>query len=156
MSMEVNFLIKKYFFYKIYIVWTSHNLSRDHKPSEKDEAARVKRRGGRIEPYRDENDEFIGPPRVWLKTEDIPGLAMTRSFGDQIAASVGILAEPEITEWKFTNEDKFLVLASDGVWEFIESEECVNIIKDYYLKNDPQGACEYLIKESSRRWMAVK
>lgn len=52
---------------------------------------------------------------------------MTRSFGDQIAASVGILAEPEINEWKLTNEDKFMVLASDGVWEFIESEE-VNLI----------------------------
>ncbi len=71
----------------------------------------------------DENDEFVGPERVWLKNEDIPGLAMTRSFGDQIAASVGILAEPEINAWKFTNEDKFLILASDGVWEFIESEE---------------------------------
>ena len=52
---------------------------------------------------------------------------MTRSFGDQIAASVGILAEPEISEWKFTNEDKFLILASDGVWEFIESEEVLNL-----------------------------
>ncbi len=48
---------------------------------------------------------------------------MTRSFGDQIAASVGVLAEPEISEWKFTREDKFMVLASDGIWEFIESEE---------------------------------
>jgi serine/threonine protein phosphatase PrpC len=62
---------------------------------------------------------------VWLKNEDIPGLAMTRSFGDQIAASVGILAEPEINEWKLTHEDKFMVLASDGVWEFIESEEVI-------------------------------
>jgi hypothetical protein len=32
----------------------------------------------------------------------------------------------------------------------------VNIVKDYYLQNDPQGACEFLIKESSKRWMAVK
>jgi serine/threonine protein phosphatase PrpC len=72
----------------------------------------------------------VGPLRVWLKNEEIPGLAMTRSFGDQIAASVGVLAEPEITEWKFTNEDKFLILASDGVWEFIESEE-VKFISNY-------------------------
>ncbi len=42
----------------------------------------------------DENNEYIGPPRVWLKSEEIPGLAMSRSFGDQVAASVGILAEP--------------------------------------------------------------
>ncbi len=48
---------------------------------------------------------------------------MTRSFGDQIAASVGILADPEIIGWKFTEDDKFLILASDGVWEFIDSQE---------------------------------
>jgi len=31
----------------------------------------------------------------------------------------------------------------------------VNIIKDYYLKSDHKGACEYLLKESSKRWMKV-
>lgn len=50
--------------------------------------------GGRIEPYRDENNEFIGPERIWLKTQDIPGLAMSRSFGDRVAASVGCISTP--------------------------------------------------------------
>ena len=118
LSMDVTF---------INIAWISHNLSRDHKPDLKDESQRIKKRGGRIEPYRDENDEFMGPARVWLRDEEIPGLAMSRSFGDEIAASVGIIAQPEITEWKLTPEDKFVILASDGVWEFIESEE-VSII----------------------------
>jgi len=36
----------------------------------------------------------IGPLRVWLKHEDIPGLAMTRSFGDEVAGRVGVIAEP--------------------------------------------------------------
>lgn len=76
------------------LVWISHDLSNDHKPSEAIEAARIKRAGGRIEAYRDENNEFIGPPRVWLKDEDIPGLAMTRSFGDKIANIVGVTCEP--------------------------------------------------------------
>jgi hypothetical protein len=31
---------------------------------------------------------------VWLKNEDIPGLAMTRSFGDEVASRVGVTAEP--------------------------------------------------------------
>ncbi len=111
--------------------WISHNLSRDHKPNLKDESQRIKKRGGRIEPYRDENDEFMGPARVWLRDEEIPGLAMSRSFGDEIAASVGIIAQPEIIEWKLTPEDKFVILASDGVWEFIESEEVLlsNIVR---------------------------
>lgn len=81
---------------KLNIEWISHNLSRDHKPDEKDESARIKKNGGRIEPFRDEDNEFIGPARVWLKDEDIPGLAMSRSFGDRVAASVGVIAEPGI------------------------------------------------------------
>jgi len=33
---------------------------------------------------------------VWIQDEDIPGLAMTRSFGDQVASTVGVIAEPGI------------------------------------------------------------
>lgn len=51
---------------------------------------------GRIEPYRDEHGEEIGPLRVWIKNEHVPGLAMTRSFGDLLGASVGVSAIPEI------------------------------------------------------------
>ncbi len=80
----------------IILAWISHNLSRDHKPSEKDEALRIKKRGGRIQPFKDEDGEFIGPARVWIKEEEIPGLAMSRSFGDRVAASVGVIAEPGI------------------------------------------------------------
>ena len=54
------------------------------------------------------------------------------------------------------NEDKFFILASDGVWEFIQSNECVDIIKDYYLANDITGCCNYLLKESSKRWIEVR
>lgn len=36
----------------------------------------------------------MGPLRVWLKHEDIPGLAMSRSFGDEVASRVGVIAEP--------------------------------------------------------------
>lgn len=72
-------------------------MTRDHKPSDKDESLRIKRKNGRIEPFRDEEDNFIGPARVWLKDEDIPGLAMSRSFGDKVAASVGVIAHPGIS-----------------------------------------------------------
>ena len=116
------------------IDWSSVDLSRDHKPSDKDEAERIKSKGGRIEAFKDEDNEFIGPQRVWIKEEDIPGLAMSRSFGDQIAASVGVIAEPEIKEYFFNKNDAFFILASDGVWEFLDSNE----VNYYYYK-----VCEY-------------
>ena len=133
--------------------WKAKNLTRDHKPNEEDEKKRIIDKGGRIESYKDEDGEFVGPERVWLKTEDVPGLAMSRSFGDDVAHTVGVIAQPEIFEYNLVNEDKFILLASDGIWEFISSDECVNIVKDYYLKDDIDGALSYLYKESSKRWI---
>ena len=49
-------------------------------------------------------------------------------------------------------EDKILVVASDGVWEFLSNEEVIKIIQPYYLKNDAEGACEKLIKEANNAW----
>lgn len=36
----------------------------------------------------------MGPARVWLKELEVPGLAMSRSLGDQVAQSVGVSPEP--------------------------------------------------------------
>ena len=69
-------------------------ISRDQKPCQADEAARIQKFGGRIDSFRDPEKNPIGPLRVWLKHEDIPGLAMTRSFGDEVASRVGVTAEP--------------------------------------------------------------
>ena len=127
-------------------------LSRDHKPTEKDEAKRIYENDGRIQPFT-EDGEFVGPQRVWIKEEEVPGLAMTRSFGDRVAATVGVMSEPEIKEFDFCEEDKFMIIASDGIWEFISSQECIDIIQSYYENNDLKGCCEYLYQESSKRWL---
>ena len=127
-------------------------LSRDHKPTEIDESKRIIENGGRIQPFTEEG-EFVGPQRVWLKDEEVPGLAMTRSFGDRVAATVGVISEPEIKEFDFDENDKFMIIASDGIWEFISSQECVEIIKGFYEKNDMKGCAEHLYEESSKRWM---
>ena len=127
-------------------------LSRDHKPTEKDEAKRILENDGRIQPFI-EDGEFVGPQRVWIKDEEVPGLAMTRSFGDRVAATVGVISEPEIKEFFFDENDKFMIIASDGIWEFISSQECIEMIQNYYVNNDLKGCCEYLYQESSKRWL---
>jgi len=135
------------------IRWVAQNLSRDHKPTIPEEAERILKIGGRIRPMKDDDGEFIGPLRVYMKDRDMPGLAMTRSFGDYFGSTAGVISEPEVSEYFFQPEDKFIVLASDGLFEFMESQEVIDIIKDYYLKNDIVGCCEYLYKESSRKWI---
>ena len=137
--------------------WVSIDLSRDHKPTEKDEAKRILNRGGRIKPFTDEvTGEEYGPQRIWIKKEEVPGLAMTRSFGDRVAASVGCICLPEIKDFKFEEDDKFLILASDGIWEFIGSEECINIIGKYYFSNNIESCCTYLYNESRKRWIKME
>lgn len=38
--------------------------------------------------------ESNGPYRVWLKNEGYPGLAMSRSIGDFVCESVGVISDP--------------------------------------------------------------
>jgi serine/threonine protein phosphatase PrpC len=102
---------------------------------------------------KDEDGEYVGPLRVYMKEKDIPGLAMTRSFGDYFASTAGVISEPEVTEYYFKEEDRFIILASDGLFEFMDNEEIVKIVKNYYEKNDIVGCCEFLYKESASKWL---
>ena len=133
--------------------WKAVNLSRDHKPDLPTEKERIEKNGGRVEPYKDNDGNYVGPDRVWVQGSDLPGLAMSRSFGDEVAHLVGVITIPEITEYYFCKEDKFIILGSDGLWEFINSEECVQIVKDFYLDKNIEGALTFLYKEASKRWI---
>ena len=133
--------------------WISFNLSRDHKPNEQDEKKRILSKHGIIEPYKDENNNPIGPDRVWVPNDKVPGLAMSRSLGDEMAHRVGVTSVPEVIEVEFCIEDKFIIVATDGLWEFINSDECVKIVGEFYLKNDIEGAINFLYRESSKRWI---
>ena len=57
-------------------------LTRDHKPDDPDEERVIIAAGGRVDTYRDAMGRKVGPERVWMKDQDLPGLAMSRSFGD--------------------------------------------------------------------------
>ena len=136
--------------------WMSIALSRDHKPNETDESSRIYASGGRVEAYQDDQGNPFGPSRVWLKNQNIPGLAMSRSFGDKVASSVGVICEPEILEFDLTPDDKFIVLGSDGIFEFLNNEDVVKLVVPYWRRNDVDGAAEVLAKEAKAAWMRVR
>jgi hypothetical protein len=52
------------------------------------------------------NDEPLGPPRVWLRDLNVPGLCMTRSFGDAVAATVGVIDSPDVVTYPLKPEDR--------------------------------------------------
>jgi serine/threonine protein phosphatase PrpC len=75
---------------------------------------------------------MVGPNRVWLKHEDVPGLAMSRSIGDNVAHTVGVTAVPVVREYFLKEDDTICIIASDGVWEFMSNKEVAEIAYSYY------------------------
>ena len=132
--------------------WKVTELSSDHKPDDPLELTRILAQGGRVSPYRSATGEPIGPARVWMKSEDIPGLAMSRSIGDLVASRIGVSSEPEITERILTPEDKMVIIASDGLWEFIQSDEVGYLASAYWSNRDLEGCCDRLVQEALSRW----
>ena len=130
------------------------NLSRDHKPNEPDENKRILFNNGRVKKCFDEDiKKFVGPDRVWLKNKEEPGLAMSRSLGDKIAHTIGVSDEPEIKSYDYDGTEKFIIIASDGIWEYVHGDECIKVIKSYYEDNkDVEEAAFAMVKEAFRKW----
>ncbi|KAF9899630.1 Protein phosphatase 2C 2 [Lobosporangium transversale] len=99
---------------------TAIAMSNDHKPMNKAEAARIVAAGG-----------FVQYNRV------NGNLALSRALGDfefKMNAMLGpeeqiVTANPAIREHKITDEDEFLVLACDGIWDCMSSQDVITFIR---------------------------
>lgn len=122
-------------------------LSMDQTPYRRDERARVRKCGARVlnvdqlegfEPIHDDWDMSLGdevdeggdPPRIWAQDGPYPGTAFTRSIGDRVAEDLGVCADPEMTSHNISSSDKLLIVASDGVWEFLTNKEVMDIVTE--------------------------
>ena len=45
-----------------------------------------------------------------------------------------------------------MVIASDGVFEFLENNECVDLISKFFEENNLESACDRLLEEAHARW----
>ena len=52
-----------------------------------------------------------------------------RSLGDA-DLKPAVTAQPEITRFQLAEDDEFLVLASDGLWDKLGNEEAVGLVMD--------------------------
>ncbi|CAN0430478.1 unnamed protein product, partial [Discosporangium mesarthrocarpum] len=52
---------------------------------------------------------------------------MSRSIGDHAVKKAGVVATPEVTVRDLQPGDSFLVIASDGVWEFMGNQEASSV-----------------------------
>jgi protein phosphatase PTC2/3 len=130
------------------VAYQAIDLTVDQNPDLPEERERIERMGG-----------FVSPPpepglsaRVWLDEGFSQiGLAMARSLGDHAVAQVGVIAEPVVTTHTVDPDDEFLIIATDGVWEFLSSEAAVEIV-GANLSRGATKATQALIEAAAARW----
>src|SRR3546814_16814574 len=82
---------------------------------------------------------------------DIPGLAMSRALGDTVAHSAGVSSEPDFFVRDLNHAtDVVLMLATDGLWEFMSDQECVELA---VAQTEPRFSVDMLIQEANDRWI---
>jgi serine/threonine protein phosphatase PrpC len=100
-------------------------LTVDHKASLPEEAKRITDAGG-----------FVGRNRV------NGVLAVSRALGDHMLKENDVVtAVPYCQETELTDEDSFLVLACDGVWDVITDQEAVDFVLQKAEATLMNGAC---------------
>lgn len=67
-------------------------------------------------------------------------LAMSRALGDHCLRGVGVVAEPEVTIIGRSEEDEFLVLASDGLWDALQDNEVCDLARRCFQRAKDRGA----------------
>ncbi|KAJ0041269.1 hypothetical protein Pint_28729 [Pistacia integerrima] len=115
-------------------------LSKDHKPDVTSERIRIEKLGGVI------YDGYLNGQ-----------LSVARALGDwHIKGSKGsncpLSSEPELEEIILTEEDEFLILGCDGLWDVMSSQCAVTMVRKALMQhNDPEKCSKALVKEALQR-----
>jgi len=126
------------------------DLSMDHKPDLPLERKRIEAAGGVVSAA---GPRGLPPSRVWVNGR--VGLAMSRSLGDGEAKLHGVIPDPEIKEFTLNpaegqgDGDKFVIAASDGIWEFISSQQACDVVMRHSNATD---ACAELVNIAETKW----
>ena len=87
-------------------------ISYDDRATDKNESERIKKLGGVV---------FGG--RVF------GNLMLTRAFGDYELKQYGVICNPHIVKYEIDFNDKFIIIASDGVWDALTEEDIYQFSK---------------------------
>eukprot|EP00026_Physarum_polycephalum_P014356 Phypoly_transcript_14862.p1 GENE.Phypoly_transcript_14862~~Phypoly_transcript_14862.p1 ORF type:complete len:282 (+),score=39.60 Phypoly_transcript_14862:74-919(+) len=114
-------------------------LSVDHKPNHPPERARIEGIGGRI----------IQEPNNVCRVEGI--LAVSRAIGDYHLKPY-VIPDPEVTLTTLQSHHQVIVMASDGVWDVMSSEECVQQVRlTLAMLRSPGKAAHEVVRVSGQR-----
>ena len=154
---------------------TVETISIDHKADIPAEKSRIEKCGGEVR-CEIVDDGEVGPARVFLRGSNIPGLAMSRSLGDTVSKTAGVISVPQTHTVYLESHHTVLVWASDGLWEFCSNAEVLDMVERELAKSQKDGSSmghseggggigggtscaplkaisEKLVAESNLRWM---
>ena len=138
--------------------WKTTQLTVDHKPNHPNENRRIIFYNGRIERHKNEFGDEVGPYRVYGKDSDSnsQGLTMSRSIGDLESKKYGVIYDPEIFKYELKENDKVIVIASDGLWDQLKNEEVMEIIGECLNKDlKAKEASEILVEKARKKFVDV-
>jgi len=117
----------------------------DHKPDLPEERARLEAAGSEV------RETEGGSFRIYMQGSSFPGLTMSRCFGD--TACKGVSQEPVYRQFLMQPADEnYLIIASDGVWEFIEPDKAVELVSKKLRLKGPRETLRFLVEASRKRW----
>uniref|UniRef100_A0A7S2DD03 PPM-type phosphatase domain-containing protein n=1 Tax=Alexandrium andersonii TaxID=327968 RepID=A0A7S2DD03_9DINO len=123
----------------------------DHKPNHPKEQERIHDAGGEVR-SQTYPDGWVNH-RIFVKGQDYPGLCMTRTLGDESVKAHGVIATPEVKKTEVDlSQQPFFILASDGVWEFLDSEFVVKAVAKKIQSDGPDRTVQKLQREARKRW----
>ena len=78
---------------------------------------------------------------------------MSRTIGDTRAKQWGVIANPRLNKWKLEVNDKYIVCASDGLWDFVSDQKVMQICANLDRKGkSPQIIAEALAHRAFMNW----
>merc|ERR1719444_411294 len=78
---------------------------------------------------------------------------MARTLGDQSVKDHGVTATPEVMSCEVNLSKKpFFIIASDGVWEFLDSQFVIKAVAKKIQTDGPAKTLEKLQREAKKRW----
>lgn len=101
-------------------------LSKDHKPIWSDEKKRIYR----VNQKYNRNEQIYFDQGDWR----IGRLSVSKSFGD-LDDCPYVSHIPESFHYHLQNDDEFIIIACDGLWDVLQNHEVVNFIRDHYDNN---------------------
>lgn len=102
-------------------------LSDDHKPMRPDEYRRITEAGGHVTHYP------LDTPRV------MGMLNLSRSLGDWHSRPY-VIATPEVSRCQLGKGDAYIIVASDGVWDVVKSDEATSVVDAHLDGRAPRRA----------------